>query len=321
MSQLTFGDIKILVAEYAGKGGVCEDSPLATSFAWQVLEYLLIAGTYGSIRKFDFVVQDRFFTAPPELETPLKVKVNGQVGTVLSKWFDFRMSNGELEGGLDAGKALLEEANPVFTAFPLVPGYRLGVLGTAAEDPEAFIIVQGTDILGTDIITSFEGEQVRGIKFRIKKGELRTTEVAIANITGIIKSKTKGYVQLYSYEKHVNQREFLGHYSPLEEKPSYKQFRIGVPCPSRAYVSVLARIRLRENYTDNDIVPFDNRNIIKMAAQHLQAESNNDISVANYKSGQVNTMINNHAGHKSTNTGTPIEIYRPRSGAAIKNII
>lgn len=318
---LTFGDVRKEVAEYAGRGGKCVDSPETARFARKVLEHLLISGQYGSIRKFCFVAEKGLFTAPPEFEIALKVRIDGRVGEVWSKWFSYHSVSCELDGCEPAEKILADEPNPVCTAYPLPKGGSiLGVLGTCEEE-NAFLIVQGKDPTGREIITMFDGEQIVGERFRIKKGELRFGKVMFGEITGILKSKTNGYTQLFAVDPVNRQQKFLGDYSPLEEIPRYKQLRImSNRCAPLHHVSVLARIRLKDHYTDNDIVPFESTLPLTIAAQRLFAESNNDLNVVNAKKASLKEFIEGEAAYKKGGGTFKVDVFVPLSGGAIKNI-
>lgn len=82
---LTYLDAKKVLARWAGRGGLCLDSPELDLFCKQVFQHLLISGSHGNIRKFCFVAVKGCFTAPYELEVPLKVKIEDKVGTVWNR--------------------------------------------------------------------------------------------------------------------------------------------------------------------------------------------------------------------------------------------
>ena len=83
---LTFKQVKEAVAEYAGRGGKCPSSDTVNAFAVAVLDYVRLQGTWGNIRKFCFIAQRGCFTAPHELDVPLAVRIDNQVGNIWSKW-------------------------------------------------------------------------------------------------------------------------------------------------------------------------------------------------------------------------------------------
>jgi hypothetical protein len=321
---LTFREAKKLVAEYAGRGGKCPTSDEVSRFTKEVMEHLLYSGQWGSIRKFCFVAQHGCITLPPEIETPLKIRIDSQVGTVWNKFYEFYSVNCELADSLPCDKVLIDEPHYVSTVYDVDPsGSLLGVLGTCNEEEDAYVHVQGKDQLGNDIYTfDDKGDQILGEKFRIKKGQLRYGKVKFHQITNVIKSKTLGYVELWAVDPTIKAQIFLASYGPLEEKPMYKRARIqSRKCGPYTHVTMLARIRLKDNYTDNDIIPFDSTIPLKIAAQRLQAESNNDVQTANYKKEVLKEFVENEAAYKKVAPGQVIEVFAPLAGGAIKNIV
>jgi hypothetical protein len=103
---------------------------------------------------------------------------------------------------------------------------RVGCLGTADEADDAYLIVQGKDGSGREIITDHQGTKISGEYLRIRKGEVRYTQVNFAAIDSITKSKTNGYVQLLWVRPDLNTKGFLADYSPFEETPAYRRFKL-----------------------------------------------------------------------------------------------
>lgn len=318
---LTFLDVKNLVAEYAGKGGKCVTSPEVNTFAREVLEYLLLEGKYGSIRSYSFYTQNGCFTAPAELETITQVKINGRVGTSWNKWCEFYSISSDIPGCVPAPNVLSEQPNYVATAYDVPPGGSLlGVRGLCEESEDSYFIVQGKDVTGREIITSFNGEQIVGEKFRIKKNEIRYGSVIFGEITAVIKPQTNGYVQLYAVQPDSQNYVFLGDYSPIDEKPWFKKYKVS-GCSGITHVNAIGKIRLRNHYTDQCIVPFESSVIIKIAAQRLQAEENNQIDIATHKRNTVKEFVTDEAESKKTVSGSPINVFHATSPGVVKGII
>lgn len=319
---ITFGEAKKLLSQYAGHGGKCPSSIEVNLFVRQVLQYMLYSGTYGNLRKFCFNAVKGCFTAPFELETPLKIKIDGCVGTVWSKWMEF-YNYGEMEGCVPAADSLIEEPNLYPTVYELpAGGARVGALATACEDDSAHLIVQGLDPSGREVVTNHEGTQVVGEYLRLRKGLLRYTQVNFGKITAIKKSKTNGYVQLFWVKNDGAFKGFLADYSPLDEFPQYRRFKITTPsCGSNIKVSVLARIRLKDNYGDNEVIPFDNLYALSVAGQAVQAQLNGDPDIAQAKDTTMQDLITRESEYKRVNTGQPVDIFKPLSGGNIDNIV
>ncbi len=219
---LTFKQAKEILAKYDGRGGSCVDAPTVPLFVQKVLQHLLYSGEYGALRTFSFCAQRGCVTLPYELETPIKIKIGDRVGTVWDKWYDYHSSK-EMSDCLPAGQALIEDPNyyPTVYDIPFAEGALIGAIAVCNEDEDAHIIVQGYDATGREIVTqNYKGEQVVGEYLRIQQGVIKYTKAPFAKITGIVKTQTKGYVQLLWVSPSRNLKGFLADYSPLETAPS-----------------------------------------------------------------------------------------------------
>lgn len=320
---LTFKQAKEILAKYDGRGGSCVDAPTVPLFVQKVLQHLLFSGEYGGLRTFSFCAQRGCITLPYELETPIKVKIGDKVGTVWDKWYDYHSSK-EMVDCLPANQALIEDPNYYATVYdiPYQEGSLIGVLATCQEDEDAHVIVQGFDATGREIVTvNYKGEQIVGEYLRIQQGVIKYTKALFAKITGIVKTPTKGYVQLLWVSPARNLKGFLADYSPLETAPNYRRFRLTSPCCETQRVSILGRIRLRSAYTDNDYIPFDNLYALDLAGQEVNANANRapDLAVAANK--QLINTVNLENEHKRVQNGQPMEVFIPLSGGAIRNIV
>jgi hypothetical protein len=321
---ITYGEAKSFLSKYAGTAGLCATASGVDLFVKQVLDYLLTSGQHGSLRTFCFTAVKGCITLPYELEVPLKVKIEGEVGTVQDRWFTYA-NKGMLEECIPATEALREEVGNFPTVYDLPSaGAYVGVYGTACEDADAHVIVLGKDPSGHEIYTNHKGTQIAGEYLTVKIGEIKHTQALFGEITGIVKSRTNGYVQLVWVYPSTGQKGYLADYSPLEEKPAYRRFRITSKyCSGTAVkVTILGRIRLKEKYADNDILPFDNLYTLSLAAQTIQAQSNNDVEVADAKDRKLVDIIDRENKYKKINAGKPIvDVFLPTSGGSIKNLV
>lgn len=321
--SLTFGQAKKLLAQYQGKGGKKPTDADLDQFTIKTLQYLLITGSPNSERTFELYAVNGWFTAPYELETPLKVQVNGRVGTVQSKWFEFKSGNDFTKGSCYENNVIFEDANVYYTAYDLpASGAYIGVVGTVCEDDDAQIIIQGQDLTGREIITNHKGAEISGELLTIKKSTLVRTNVKFANITGIIKTRTKGYVQLHWTDVEGKIKGFLADYSPVEETPSYRRFQLRVSnCPSIAKIRVLGRTRIKPSYAENDRIPFDNLLAIEVAGQAINSNYNKEMDVAIGKNNFLESIVNKEAVHKRPSNGNPLEVFHDTSPGTIKGIV
>lgn len=321
--MLTYADAKKILAQYAGRGGACINASKIDLFVREVFEYLLYSSAYQDLRKFTFLACKGVFTVPTEVESIQKVKIGDEVGQVWDKWFEFHNSK-HLNGDcIPPDEALFEEPNYYATAYdmPYGGGYP-GVIGTCDEASDAHVIVQGKDATGREIFTVHKGERISGEYLSICNGTLKYTQVKFSEVTNVIKSKTNGYVTFYSYNPTTTCKSFLSDYSPLEEKPSYRRYRLTSRhcCPYQK-VSILARVRLKEAYSDNDKIPFDTILTLRLGGQRVNADYNNDLQTAAAKDASMTTLIERENSHKRVQNGQPIEFLHATSAGRIQNTI
>lgn len=324
--SVTYADVKKILAQYAGRGGKCysENSEEVDLFAREVLQFMLISGAYGNQRTYCFNAYQGCITLPYELDVPLKVKVDNVVGEVWDRWFQFYP--GETLSGTgccEANEALSEEPNMYPTVYDIPSeGGRPAVIATACEDTGAQVVVQGLDMTGREIVTNHAGVQVYGEVLKLKRGEFRYTQATFSKITGVQKSRTNGYVQLLSYNPTTQRTVFLADYTPYEENPSYRRYRLTGPYAGRTVkVSVLGRIRIKDRYANNEFIPFDNLLAIRLAGQRVHADVIGDVATSQAKDALLGKIIMQETTYKKPATSQPMEVFPMMSGCAIKNIV
>ncbi len=320
---LLFSQAKEILAQYNKRGGTCQTDPSLPIFVRKVLDYLLYSGSYGNLRTFTFCAQKGCITIPYELEVPLKVRIDGVVGSVWDKWFTYHQSKEMCGECFPCERALIEQPN----YYPFVynipdGGARLATLGVCDEDPEAHIIFQGIDPTGREIVTTnHKGEQIVGEYVRIKKGQITYSQCTFAECTGVVKSVTKAYVQALWVLPGHNKKGFLADYSPLETSPAYRRFQVKIPqCQESSKVEVLGRIRLKPFYTDNDYIPFDNLYTLDLAGQAVNSNFNREPDLAVAANKQMVDQIDLQNEYKRVQNGQPIEFFLPLSGGSVRNI-
>lgn len=319
---ITFGQAKLQLAQFAGRAGLCPDDPEVDLFVKEVLQGLLFKGPESSLRAYCFQVRAGCITVPYELETINKVQVDDRPGEAWSMWFKYH-DQGFLNGKcMPFSDAMSEEANRYPTAY-MVPagGSQIGVMGICEEDLDAHVLVKGVDPTGREIFTVHDGEQVSGEYLSIKRGQIRVTTAKFARIDYVIKTKTKGYVTLLAVNPEVGSRKFLSDYSPLEEIPQYRRYRLTVRCRENAIVNVLGRVRLRENYADSDVIPVENISALKTAAQGIQLRLNTNYELAVAADKVVGGLLTEENQYKKDGSSTPINVHFATSPGTIRNVL
>lgn len=318
--MITYGQAKVILAKYVGLSGTCVDGDGVDLFVRQVLQYLLLKGTYGNERKFCFHAENGCITLPKELETPLKMKIDGAIGSVWNRWFEYHSGN-TLDNGCLAQESLFIEPNRYATVYDIPAcGAYVGALANCDESEDAFVIVKGTDVTGREIFTMHKGEKITGEYLSLCKGKVIRTTVQFGKIREIVKSKTNGYVTLLSMNECGTLRKFLSDYGPYDELPSYQRARIvQQPCPNICQVTILGRIRLKDHYANDDVIPFDNVYLLSVAGQTVNSMYNTDVQTAIARDNYATNLIETENNYKSPNIGQPMEVFRPISGGMVMN--
>lgn len=331
---ITFGQAKTLIAKYVGKAGRCPGEEEVDLAVKEVIQELLQRGANGNLRKWVFLTENGIITAPPDLELPIKVRVGdgsaGYGGTgihgghsafVYDKWYEFYDQN-TLGDCSPAERGLVEEPNTYFTAFDPPPcGARILAVPHCQEDEDAQFIIQGLDENGTEIFMPHKCERnFSGEVLSINKNEPRYTQKTFTKITGISKTPTKHYVRIYAYYPDTGKQEFLAQYKPTDTNPSFRRFRVvGADCGC-AKVTVLGRIKFCDNYHDNDIIPISNLRALKVMAQTIQAEDNDNIEVAQFKNARVDQSLLNENNYKRTSQA-PMDFFVTTAPGNLKPMI
>lgn len=320
----TFGKLKQIVAPYAGMAGKCASSADTEMFARGVMEYLLMEGSTAAIRELKIFAYNGTVVLPPEVEVPLKVKINGRPSEIWNKWCTISNPSSNFDGHdcYTAWDVLAENGDYSPIAYPLPPaGSRIGVMATCEEDSNDRVIVSGLDVTGREIYSeNSQGERVVGEEFRLVKNEIRYSQFIYGKVTGVIKPITNGYVQLFAYDPQTDARTFLVDWRPSDLIPMYRKWSLTAPCGPIAHLNILFRAKLKDSYVDNELTLFDNYIAVLMAAQRLQAEMKNDLETANYKRQATGESLDNEADYKRKGNG-PIQVFAPLSGGSIKNIV
>jgi hypothetical protein len=317
---LTFGNFRKYIAKFAGNGGLCESSPEVALFGLMVMEKALLEGM-GDYRKYCFHVVDKYITLPYELKTPIKVKIDDTaLAKVWSKWTEFYTQD-TLKDGVDAGNALYEDPNPYFTVYDIpYTSSIIGALSLFEEDENAFLIVQGLDESGREIITTHKGNQIYGEYLPLRRNVTVSTVNKFAKITGINKSKTNGPVQLYAVNKEKQERFYLAEYTGYEETPEYRRAKLTLQCPKYAKVSILGRIRLKPFYHDNEVIPFDSINGLVRIAQTLNALESGNMQNAASMQQFVDREVKQVKDYNRVGSNQPVDTTVFTSPGAIKNV-
>lgn len=317
----TFGKAKRILQPYCGQSGKAFESKELDEFTLKALQYVLITGSPGAEMRFELCSAKGQVTLPYELQTPLKVLVNGRVGGVMDRWFEFRSRPDNCDNYLECGNLLIENPNTYFTVYDGPAEFQIGIKGNLVEDRNAHAIFSGYDITGREIYTQHHGKQISGEYMSAICNQISWSNAYFNRLTGVVKTRTNGYVTAYWRDRLGNQG-FLSDYSPVEEIPNYRRFDLNIPhCPDYAKISIIGRTRLKENYAENDRIPFDTLYNIEVAGQQIKAQATNQTELAQANDGFLQKLVERDASHSNIRNGKSLETFYHTSGGTIQGIV
>lgn len=324
---ITFGEAKTVLAPYCGKAGKCSTAPELPIFVKSVIQELLNRGANGSLRKWVFKTQNGTITAPPDLALPTHIRIDGECGSnikgsIYDKFYEF-YDDSTLADCQPWEKGAVEEINNFYTQYDIpTSGARLLAVPRCKEDADAKFLINGTDFSYKDIWMPRKNEEKgKGEELTICKENNKFTAATFTSITGIEKTVTRDYVRLYWYQPETGDRGLLGEYRPNDTHPSFRRFRVlGIDCGKPYKVTILGRVRFFDNYADSDIIPITSIRALKLMAQTIQADDNDNVQVSSYKEARVDRVLDNENKYNRTPSAT-LNFEEETSPGSIKNII
>ena len=321
---ISWKEAKQALAKYAGKAGKCVNDEDVGLFVKEVVQELLNRGANGSLRRWEFKSQNGTFTAPPDLLLPLKIKIddcNGSLqGNVYDKFYEFYDSS-TLSDCQPFERGAVQDLNTYFTQYDIPGSKRILARCQCKEDLDAHMQILGLDDCGKEIFMPHKGLKDKGEYLSLNKNEPKYTAQSFSKITGIEKSVTKGYITLYWYNPTTGQQGLLAQFRPTDTRPSFTRYRLLLGDCKRCYkVTILGRVQFLDNYSDNDIIPITNLRALKLMAQSIQSQDNDDIQVAAAKEQFTANTINNENQNNRT-PQAPVDFFYETSGASMKPLI
>lgn len=304
---ITFGEAKSLLSRFAAKAGACRDDGIVSLFVKSVIQELLNKGAHGNIRRWEFYTQNGVLTLPPDLLLPTHIKIIGpcersEIGRVYDKFYEFYESE-TLENYNPWEKGAVEQPNTYFTQYDLPAcGARILAVPRCVEDCDSHLVLQGTDQGGLDIyVPKKDGLKEKGEYLSIDKQLPKYTEATFKTITSIEKCTTRDYVRLYWYNPETKEKGLLADLRPNDTRPSFRRARI-LGCDPRfpTKVVILGRVRFYDNYVDSDIIPITSLRALRVQAQAMQAEENDNVQLSQAKEASVMNIVNNENQYNRT---------------------
>lgn len=309
---ITLKQARETIAPYVGKSGLCATDERVRVRVLELVERLLQMGASGNVRKWCFTTCNGCFTAPPELDTILKVTIDGYPERVWSKWYEFFEASAQEIANISQSPmaarrediGVHEEANEFYTINEIPKdGARVSAIAfdTSDEQSGAHVIVQGIDIAGNQIYTKHNGAAVHGEYLEPKKTAPYYSASIFKKITGIQKSRSVNYVRLYWFNPITKEQGLLAQYRPEETLPSYRRFRVNNLDSSKvAKITVIGRVRILDHYHDNDIIPVANMTALRALALSEQQGDNGKIQEGAFHFQKVARVLEAENEYKRT---------------------
>lgn len=330
--DITLKIARLAVAKFVDKSGLDPDDDRVRVRVLELVERMLQMGASGNLRKWCFHVCCSCFTAPPELEVPLKATIEGYPERVWSKWYEFFDASKHEIGNLSQHPfsiparvaGIHEEPDEYYTIYEIPKtGARIAAVAfDAADDGEASLIVQGEDIDGNQIYTTHKGQHQHGEFLTAKRERPTYSTKVFTKITGIQKTRSANYIRLYWFNPTTNEMGILGQYRPDETLPSYRRFRVvGLGCDKCAKVSIIGRLRILDHYHDNDILPVTNLTALRELAMSEQDSENGKIQDSAFRWKKAGSIIENENEYRKTGQESGWDIGWETSPANMENLI
>lgn len=246
---------------------------------------------------------DGCFTAPEELEVPVKYIDNGRVGNVWDYRAEFLQQANEYEcqSGIEG---ILQEVNTFYTEYdgPKCP-FRV-LAKPLGEETDACITIKGLTCDGQEVRTHFNETPIAGEKIQICYAEPKYTQTSYSPVLGqIVKTETKYPVELSWYAPETKEEGFLALLPARNQVTTFRRFRLKAPCTDNHRLIILGRIRFKSYYEDSDVLPFTLESLYLNTAQMLRSQDQNQLDISQVKEGIIQRVIDKQNNYTKTPNG------------------
>ena len=194
-------------------------------------------------------------------------------------------------------------------------GLSLVALCTEAEDETVPVVVSGFDSDGRELrrvqlpLLQWNDGDVGDLVLHNDGGEGAFNYVSLekfASVSEVMKPETAGYVSLYAINADRSQLYLLGTYHPRQTIPQFHRYRV-TGAPSDYAVNVLALLKLRyvPLVADEDVIPIDSLQALKLMVMSVTEENKLNIEGARVLAGQAFDMLQKREESRTLVHGTP----------------
>lgn len=235
----TLADFRATLARYCGQGNSVADR------ANEAIARLLPEGNFKDTKApAQFAVYkdergNRYVTLPRELEailagayqapTPNIQGPNwywcGQPIPIRNSWYQYSASGPGNYAGSDWQRGIIPMEGRFTTFCEWSDPMRLRI---KVEVPEVAgsIVIRG-ELSGQKVYSQFDGSWNEGIQLLFTDSTVTSTQTFDRSPYEIVKSVTKGRLQLYMVDSDDNET-LVGYYEPTETNPSYRRYVVPV---------------------------------------------------------------------------------------------
>lgn len=252
---------------------------------------------------------------------------------IRNNWWDIlgprgcTFGNGEFSIGhtmRDAGTA------PAYNEITGSTGKEIRIYATKNEDLNKEVVLYGIDSNGQPLQEKKNGAWQQGLTVVLKNPYGTTSPVLVKRITSVTKDVTESNVLMYEYDAASTTLRDLAVYEPSETHPRYRRSVIDnfncIPtnCSESNGVTmrtaeVLAHLEFIEVQHDNDFLPIDNLDAVKLMIQAIRDEEANQEQMAETKITKAIRELNFE--QRSRNPGQQVTVRVNPTGAYLTNPI
>jgi hypothetical protein len=269
---------------------------------------------HTTLQVYRFCVTDNCLILPSEINSIRRIRVDGHLVDVHSKWFEYQSNGpGTSDGNwADCYDLLVQEGYSAVITQPTCNN-RIIVLSDRKEDAGASVEIFGKDAAGMDLRSDLCSEHRMGLNislddWKVFRGGKPTkvnqyndpkyvdpdkdpclpfaykqpcyTKESVSKIDHIKKPRTKGYVWILEYCPDTTNYRVLARMHPNEEVSKYSVWRLRPGNEECKSLSILAHRSFQPAVEDSDVLYIQSLPALYEAVQMLYRRKNGELSAA-----------------------------------------
>lgn len=303
--QITYQELLEVVQEYSDSDGVDCFSSSNKRFAYRALERMFHRKKHDSLVSLTMCANKGCVTLPEYIDHIVQVKINDRVVEPFSYWYEFNR-NYNYDRHNKNVPHIKHLPDKYYTQYDAPFSEFIPVVRAAGrEDKNSYIRIHGVNKNMKQIWNKFEpGEKIVG-KDGLRKGIYTVGDIPIAKITGIEKSPTLDYLELYAMCPHTRETVFLSCYNPREEHPCYKRVQIvGCPTDCLTKIDALARLKILPEYHCKELICIQGWDVLETVLEEIRTQKDLNMSQSNALEAKADRLIKNENDYKYNGSDT-----------------